>query len=166
MSVLAAAEDLDLPDWWIGAGFLRNKIWDAIEDKPSQNSRDVDLVYFNQKNITPKTDWGYDERMKSEYPFADWEVRNQARMHYKNDLPPFTSTIDGISNWVETATCIAVKKRADELDFLWCYGLEDVLNLIARPIPRYSEPDLLPVFERRVAEKRWEERWPRLRIKK
>lgn len=31
MQVLQAAETLDLPDWWIGAGFLRNKVWDAIE---------------------------------------------------------------------------------------------------------------------------------------
>jgi len=28
MDVLRAAEKLQLPDWWIGAGFLRNKIWD------------------------------------------------------------------------------------------------------------------------------------------
>jgi hypothetical protein len=166
MDVLAAAEDLDLPDWWIGAGFLRNKIWDTIEGNPSAHARDVDLVYFDHKHVEPEVDWRYDDRMRQEYPFAEWEIRNQARMHDKNGLPPFSSTEDGISNWVETATCIAVKKKAGKLAFLWCYGLDDVLGLVARPIPRYVEPDLLPVFERRIAEKRWLERWPRLRINK
>jgi hypothetical protein len=56
MDVLRAAETLDLPDWWIGAGFLRNKVWDAIENKVSQPSRDVDLVYFNPADVAPETD--------------------------------------------------------------------------------------------------------------
>jgi hypothetical protein len=28
MNILRIARDLGLPDWWIGAGFLRNRIWD------------------------------------------------------------------------------------------------------------------------------------------
>src|SRR6185503_20454597 len=101
------------PDWWIGAGFLRNKIWDAIEDKVSKPTRDVDLVYFNAFDVTPETDRAYDERMKRDHPFAEWEIRNQARMHYVDDFPPYTSTADGISHWVETATCVAVRLNAD-----------------------------------------------------
>ena len=30
MSVLGEAEKLCLPDWMIGAGFLRNKVWDFL----------------------------------------------------------------------------------------------------------------------------------------
>jgi Nucleotidyltransferase len=82
MTVLRAAQELDLPDWWIGAGFVRNKVWDVIEHKQSEPTRDVDLVYFNAADVTPETDWSYDERMKRDHPFAEWEVRNQARMHY------------------------------------------------------------------------------------
>ncbi len=32
MRVLRATADLGLPDWWIGAGFVRNRVWDAISD--------------------------------------------------------------------------------------------------------------------------------------
>jgi hypothetical protein len=81
MDVLHAAEKLDLPDWWIGAGFLRNKVWDAIADKQSQQSRDVDLVYFNPTDVTPESDHAYDDKMKHDHSFAEWEIRNQARMH-------------------------------------------------------------------------------------
>lgn len=162
MDVLTAAEALNLPDWWIGAGFLRSKIWDAIEGNPPIRSRDVDLVYFNADDVVPETDWQYDEYMKKRYPFAEWEVRNQARMHYKNDFAPCESTADGISRWVETATCIAVKQEMGELAFLWCHGMEDVLELVARPVAEFRSLDMLPVFRKRIRDKHWQERWPHL----
>ena len=164
MDVLAAAETLDLPDWWIGAGFLRGKIWDAIEDNPPMQSRDVDLVYFNADDIAPETDWQYDEYMKQNYPFAEWEVRNQARMHYKNDFKPYVSTADGISRWVETATCIAVRIEAGKLAFLWCHGMDDVLGIVARPVEEFRTMELLPVFRKRIQDKGWRQRWPSLTV--
>lgn len=30
MDILAAAKTLELPDWWICAGFLRSKMWDEM----------------------------------------------------------------------------------------------------------------------------------------
>jgi uncharacterized protein len=164
MCVLRAAEKLDLPDWWIGAGFLRNKVWDAIADKDSQQSRDIDLVYFNSADVAPETDWAHDDQMKHDYPFGEWEIRNQARMHYVNSFPPFTSTADGISHWVETATCIAVRLSGKELQFLFCYGTDDLYGLIARPTPYFVSGGLLQRFYTRVAEKHWHERWPNLKV--
>ncbi len=32
MNVLTEANKLNLPDWIIGAGFLRNKVWDYLHD--------------------------------------------------------------------------------------------------------------------------------------
>ena len=72
MRVLEAAESLQLADWWIGAGFLRNKVWDALENNEPKPSKDVDLVYFNADDTTAETDWAYDEAMKEQYPFAEW----------------------------------------------------------------------------------------------
>lgn len=164
MHVLEAAEALELPDWWIGAGFLRSKVWDAIEGNESQQSRDVDLVYFDAEHIEPETDWAYDERMKREFPFAEWEVRNQARMHYKSGFDPYTSTADGIAHWIETATCVAVRIRAGKLEFLYCYGSDDLINLIARPIEAFRDPPQVNVFRSRVEEKGWRLRWPHLKV--
>jgi hypothetical protein len=164
MKVLRAAQKLDLPDWWIGAGFVRNKVWDAIEHKQSKPTRDVDLVYFNAADVAPETDWSYDERMKRDHPFAEWEIRNQARMHYVNGFPPFISTADGISHWVETATCVAVNLAGDELRFLFCYGTDDLYGLIARPIPYFRSLERIGRFYARIEEKHWRDRWPDLRI--
>jgi hypothetical protein len=162
MRVLAAAEELDLPDWWIGAGFLRNKIWDELEGIPSRPTRDVDLVYFDSTNNTPEADWQYDERMKKTYPFAEWEVRNQARMHYVDNFEPFTSTADGIAHWVETATCVAVKLKDGQLTYLFCYGMDDLLGIIVRPVPYFQTGNRLRAFRNRAEKKQWTKRWPSL----
>lgn len=98
MDVLHAAERLALPDWWIGAGFLRNLVWNTIEGKPSETTRDVDLVYFDSSRTQPEYDWEFDSQMNREFPFADWEIRNQARMHYVNDFAPYVSTADEIAH--------------------------------------------------------------------
>lgn len=164
MQVLRAAETLNLPDWWIGAGFLRNKVWDAMEGNESRPTKDVDLVYFNVDDTSPEADWHYDEKMQREFPFAEWEVRNQARMHLKNDFPAYKSTAEGIANWVETATCVAVKLEGGELKFLFCHGTEDLLGLIARPTPAFRQPDRIKLFHDRIAEKRWRKKWPHLQV--
>jgi hypothetical protein len=164
MDVLRAASQLALPDWWIGAGFLRNKVWDAIEGNESKPSKDVDLVYFNKQDTKPETDWNYDEQLKNKYPLATWEVRNQARMHYVNDFEPYTSTADGITHWVETATCVAVKLQDNKLQFLFCHGLDDLLGLIARPSPCIQGPELMKLFHNRIDQKKWQQRWPHLTV--
>lgn len=166
--VLDVAEKFDLPDWWIGAGFLRNLIWDAIEGNPPREERDVDLVYFDSDNIDADrhwaVDWAITDQLKSEAPFAEWEVRNQARMHYVHGFKPYASTEQGISNWVETATCIAVRRHSGKLEYLFCHGTEDLFNLIARPIDTFKTEELLPTFYGRIAKKKWQERWPSLKV--
>lgn len=97
MQVLRAAEKLDLPDWWIGAGFLRNKVWNTLENNSEHSSSDVDLVYFNPDDVTSETDWLYDKNMKEIFSDADWEIRNQASMPHVNNFEAFKSTADGMS---------------------------------------------------------------------
>ncbi len=164
MKVLQAAEVLDLPDWWIGAGFLRNKIWNHMQGRASEQARDVDLVYFDNSDTRPKTDWAYDDKLAQEYPFAEWEVRNQARMHSKNSFEPFISTADGIAHWTETATAVAVRTKGDVFEYLFCYGTEDLFNLVARPTPHCDTDVMLKIFNDRIEQKQWQQKWPDLRV--
>ena len=164
MEVLRAAERLDLKDWWIGAGFLRNKVWNYMEGNNSEKTRDVDLVYFNDQDTSQEADWAFDETLNRQYPFAQWEVRNQARMHYKNGFEPFESTADGIAHWTETATAIAVRMKNDSLEYLFCYGTDDLFNLVARPTPYCMTGAMLELFHDRIQKKQWQQKWPDLRI--
>jgi len=165
MRALRIARDLDLPDWWIGAGFLRNRVWDTMAGVTGEAATDVDLVYFDKDNTAAEIDWVYDERLKQLDPQNDWEVRNQARMHYKNDLDPYVSTEDGIAHWTETATAIGVKLEDEEVRLLFCYGTDDLLGMIARPTPHFQGVKL-KVFTDRMAKKNWQQRWPMIRIEK
>ena len=102
--------------------------------------------------------------LKTKYPFAEWEVRNQARMHYIDEFKPFKSTEDGISHWVETATCVGIRLEEDKLMFIFCHGIEDLLLLIARPSPCIKGTDLMGHFYERIDKKKWQKKWPHLRV--
>ncbi|WP_251360287.1 nucleotidyltransferase family protein, partial [Staphylococcus aureus] len=42
-----------------------------------------------------------------------WSVKNQARMHVVNNMPPYSSSVNAISKFPETATALGV--TLDEL---------------------------------------------------
>jgi hypothetical protein len=49
MAILKSAKSLDLPDWWICAGFVRSKIWDTLHDfRVRTPIPDIDVIYFDQ----------------------------------------------------------------------------------------------------------------------
>jgi len=165
MRVLRIARDFGLPDWWIGAGFLRCRVWDEQSGfTETTGLKDVDVVYFNGDDVQPETDWQYDKDLLVVAPDVNWEVRNQARMHCINGNEPFTSTEDGIAHWTETATAVAVKLDGEEVKLLFCYGSDDLLNIVARPTPYFTGVNSQTVRDR-IEKKQWRKKWPMLQIK-
>jgi len=82
MECLEAVESLDLPDWYIAAGFLRNAIWDAVHDKPERTTlNDVDVVYYDRGGPGAIDEAQVEAALKTRCPEVKWEARNQARMH-------------------------------------------------------------------------------------
>lgn len=164
MRVLTTAEEVNLPDWWIGAGFLRNAVWDHLTGRAPLHDSDIDLVYFDASNTDPEKDWQLEDKLNKDSPFAKWEVRNQARMHQIDGFSPYTSTADGIAHFVETATCVGIRSNNGELEFLYCYGPRDLLEIVARPIPQFQDASKIDVFRNRITKKQWRTRWPQLRV--
>src|SRR5689334_17072920 len=113
MRVLRAAAALGLPDWWIGAGFVRNRVWDAISHVPGSPERDVDVAYFDAEQPGRREEERAEARATAILPGVPWEIRNQARMHLHNGEEPYASALDAISRWPETATCVAVTLQDD-----------------------------------------------------
>ena len=165
MMVLREAERENLPDWWIGAGFLRNAVWDRIEGNRLQMPRDIDLVYFDPTDDSPERDWRIEMSMGERAPGIPWEVRNQARMHVVDGAPPYHSCAEGIAHWTETATTIGVRLETNNLVFLYCQGSDDLLNLILRPtVYRDYSLGMGRVLER-ARQKQWFRRWPDLTVR-
>ena len=53
MDILRAARSINLPDWFIGAGFVRNPVWDFLHDFDKQTPiSDIDIVYFDPNDLS------------------------------------------------------------------------------------------------------------------
>jgi hypothetical protein len=164
MGILKTASDLNLPDWMIGAGFIRNKVWDYLagNKRETVDTHDIDLVYFDPTGNDEKADEKLSERLQKETGIA-WEVVNEFYAHKFNGLPPYISTEDAISQWVETVTAIGVTlKKNGELKLFAPYGINDLVNFIVRPSPKFKGN--IKTVSERVAKKGWINKWPRIKV--
>jgi uncharacterized protein len=163
MRVLRAAESLDLPEWMIGAGFVRNKVWDHLQGFANAEvpTADIDLIYFDPADMRESTEKEHDRRLRALCD-VNWSAKNQARMHAVTGDEPYKSAADGLAHWVESATCVAVTLRGGELRLIAPFGIDDLVGLIVRPSPGFTRD--ISVFHQRVASKRWLETWSRLRV--
>lgn len=163
MACLMTARDLALPDWALGAGFVRNLIWDHLHHKAEPTPlNDLDLVYLDPQDM----DWAREsahEAWLSARLAGRWQVRNQARMHQRQHVAPFDSSEQALSHWVELPTCVGVRLLPDgKLHWLAPFGLASCWSLEVRPNPHCRQPRR--VFEERVASKGWCRIWPRLQF--
>ncbi len=168
MDVLHTAEQLKLPEWLIGGGFVRNKVWNYLHgyNKPDINTEDIDLVYYNQNGNDENADKKLSEALKTKTGL-NWEVVNEAYAHqwYTIKPPPYTSSLDAVSKWPETATCIGVKTENEKLELIAPYGIEDLVNLIIRPNPAFIDKgNVKNVVVERIKKKQWLEKWPKLKL--
>ena len=164
MRVLRAVEELRLPDGWIGAGFIRDAVWDHLHGRPaSPPAGDVDVVWFDRSRATEREDLRIQRQLRAREPAVAWSVKNQARMHARNGDAPYASTEDALRHWPETATAVAVRLVRGDIEILAPFGLDDLFSLIVRPTPAFAA-EKRSIVDARVREKRWPERWPRLHI--
>ena len=168
--VLEAARTVNAPDWLIGAGALRNCVWDSLFGRSERTPpADVDLAFFDPSDLTSARDAAVTAALRAERPTVPWEATNQAAVHcwyadsYGGDPPaPLQSSADGVGTWPETATSVAVRLLADDsLHIVAPCGLTDLLNGILRRNPRRVS---LTQFHARLAAKRICDRWPGVRV--
>jgi uncharacterized protein len=163
MDVLRAVRGLNLPDWAIGAGFVRSRVWDWLDgDRQATVPGDIDVLYFDSSNLSPERETALELQLTSRMPGV-WSVTNQARMHAYNGDAPYHSTEDAVRHWLETPTCVAVRlDSCDRLGLLAPWGLDDLFAMTVRPTPSgHARPAL---YRRRLAEKQWTRIWPQVRI--
>ncbi|AMW99529.1 nucleotidyltransferase family protein [Rummeliibacillus stabekisii] len=167
MDVLKTAKILDLPDWWICAGFVRSKVWDVLHNFNARTPLpDIDVIYFDSSNINELEEKNLERKLRSLMPNIPWSVKNQARMHVLNNMSPYTSSIDGISKFPETATALGVKlDEKDNLLLAAPWGVKDVINLKVKPTPYYLETDTrISIYENRVIKKGWNSIWRKIEV--
>ncbi|MFK3766122.1 nucleotidyltransferase family protein [Pseudomonas putida] len=163
--LLEIVRSLNLPDCWIGAGFVRNAVWDHLHGNASSPvSTDVDVIWFDGMNCTPEQDGALEAILRGQYSNVQWSVKNQARMHVQNDDEPYQSATDAMRYWPETATAVAVRLREDgTFEIAAPLGLDDLFELIIRPVGRFAT-DKAAIYQDRVKSKSWLDVWPTLTL--
>ena len=161
LSILETVKSLNLPDSWIGAGFVRNKIWDYKHQRTRTSLNDIDVIFFDESNSSKEYELTLEEKLHTIMPSVNWSVKNQVRMSARNVHTPYKNCYEAISYWPETATAIAVKlNSSNQIEFIAPYGLNDIFNLIVKPTPNFD----LTTYRNRIVGKKWKDAWDKLVI--
>jgi hypothetical protein len=166
MAALRAGRSLGLAHWCIGAGALRNLVWDALHGHAHASAlADVDFAYFDAADLDPARDAALQQRL-CRCVDLPWEVTNQAgvhlwfEQHFGHAVQPLHSLEDAIASWPEPATAVGVwLDTADMLHVIAPLGLDDLLGLRVRRNPARVSVE---TYRQRCASKRYAERWPRV----
>ena len=169
MRALRAVRSVAAPEACIGSGAVRNAVWDALHAYPTPSFlADVDVPYFDPDDLSEATEKRYEKRLKQLGPELTWDVKNQAAVHlwfhkvFGHEVEPLRSLKDAVTTWPETALAVAVGLRADgTITITAPLGLEDLFSMVVR---RNLRRVSVETYERRIAEKMYLKRWPRVRI--
>lgn len=162
LEALRAVREIGLPDWAVGAGFVRNLVWDRLHsfDVPTPLA-DIDVLFFDPSDTTPTRELEIEAALAQKRADRPWSVRNQARMHIRNGDRPYTSTADAMSFWLETPTCVAVRLREDDaITVVAPFGLGDLVAMRVAPTARGREKHAQ--YQDRVDRKDWPRIWPKV----
>lgn len=162
---LIAVRTLNLPSWCIGAGAVRNLVWDSLHglDVPSVLS-DIDVAYFDGSDLSAERDTTFEAQLADTYPQLPWEVTNQAAVHtwfdatFGHAVPPLESLEAAVASWPEYATAVGLTLLSDDsIKVIAPYGLDDLFSMVVRRNPvRVS----IAAYRERVATKQYRNRWP------
>jgi uncharacterized protein len=169
LSALEALRRVRIPHGYIGAGAIRNAVWDRLHGHaiPSFLS-DVDVVYFDASDLSQARDVSVRQALINMEPGLPWEATNQASVHlwyeswFGNRVEPLTSIEDAVATWPETATSVAVSlNQASGIDIIAPLGLQDLFDIVIRRNPRRVT---IETYRERIRTKRYGERWPLVKI--
>ena len=169
MTILIAARECNLPDWFIGAGIVRNLVWDYLHGYIKHTAvADVDVAYFDPNDLSQNRDQEAQQQLHNRLPGIPWEATNQAAVHlwyaqiFGYEVEPVYSTNEAIGTWPETVTSIGVRLQGNnELLIVAPFGLEDLFQMVLRRNPRRVS---LEQYRCRYQEKKVHEKWPRVTI--
>jgi hypothetical protein len=167
--VLEAARDCGPPDWWVGAGVLRDLVWDGLHGGFDPGRvKDVDLAFFDPDDFSEAREGAVEAALAARLPGVRWDAKNQAAVHtwyervFGYPVPPVASAAGGVATWPETATAVAVRlDRGGALALTAPYGLRDLLTGVCR---RNPERVSVERYHERLRAKHVATRWPRVRI--
>jgi len=169
MPALRAARELGLASWCLGAGAVRNLVWDALHGYPTPTRlADLDLAYFDASDLDPQRELELQHRLCTAMPEIPWEVTNQASVHhwferhFGHAVEPLQSLYHAVGTWPEYATAVGLRLRPDDtIEIIAPHGLDDLFNCVIRRNPTRVSLD---TYRMRVEQKKYALLWPRVTV--
>jgi len=163
MRDLELVRQLNLPNWYIAAGYVRNHIWDQLHGYTNRTPlNDIDVIYYDNENLSEIYEKNLETWLNQKTNLSIWSVKNQARMHVKNNDEPYNSITDAISRWPETVTAVGITlEKNNSITLIAPYGVEDIFEMRVRRSPLFMDKEY---YKRRVMDKNWKKLWPKIMI--
>lgn len=160
----------------LAAGFIRNLVWDKLHNIQTELN-DIDFIYFDQSDLSSGRDGEIEAELNRIAPMYPWSVKNQARMHLRNQHQQYASSIDAMSYWPEKQTAVGVSYQlkasstskpssrsahaleSAELALHSPFDLACLFDLSLQHNPKAKRA----LFEQRLTQKGWLQTYPKLR---
>jgi hypothetical protein len=158
---LESASRLGFGEWCIGAGFVRNLVWDKLHEFSEFSPlNDLDLIYFDSSDLSEEKDLELEKHLRDITGFP-WSVKNQARMHLRNKSAPYSSCSNAMSYWPEIETAVGAYLDGREVKLMCPFGVDELLSGSITRNPRCIDN---MAFSSRLEKKGWLKVWPELRV--
>ena len=169
MAILTIIRNLELKDFWLAAGSVRNFIWNLLSEKPAfDRETDVDVIFFDP-DVSYEETLAIENQLKKDFPQYQWELKNQVYMHqHSPHTAPYSSSCDAMSKYPERCTAVGLRLNGDSaLELFAPYGLEDILTFQISPTPHFLDnEDRMKLYQERLSKKKWQEKWKNLTFSK
>jgi uncharacterized protein len=169
MSILETVRAYNPPHWLVGAGVIRNLVWDHLHQYQTPTPlADIDVIFFDPHDVRPERDQVVQQQLARWLPHVNWEATNQAAVHlWYEDVFGFAvsalnSSEEAVATWPETATSVALRLLStDQIYIVAPYGLSDLFNMVLRRNPcRVTREQ----FTQRLHSKQILCKWPRVQV--
>ncbi|MDP2926873.1 MAG: nucleotidyltransferase family protein [bacterium] len=168
-AILNRANDLNMPNWYLGAGGIVQTAWNVLHGFDAENGiKDYDLVYYDAGDTSYEGEDFFIQKGRELFKdiSVPVEIQNQARVylwyekHFGRPIDQYKSVEEAISTWPTTATSVGVKKEKNgEWRVYAPFGLDDLLGMVVRA-------NKAQITEKIYQDKinRWIKIWPDLKI--
>jgi uncharacterized protein len=169
LQALEAAASLGLASWCIGAGAIRNAVWDRLHGFTTPSPlTDIDFAYFDADDQSRDAEAKVQAQLEAVLPGAPWEATNQAAVHrwfeahFGHPVAPLLSLHEAVASWPEYATAVALTvSKGGTIEVIAPLGLEDLFAMRVRRNPARVS---LQTYAQRIEQKQYTRRWPLVEV--
>ena len=161
IKLLEIVRSLDLPDCFVAAGFVRNLVWDYLHNYRSTDLNDVDVIFYDKSNLSEIICKKASRILCSEAPEVNWQIKNQALMHKRNNDRAYKNSTDAMTFWPEKETAIGVQLNKNGSIIVSApFGVDSLFQGKITHNPKRDKT----IFLGRIEKKQWLKNWPKLQV--